>query len=114
MTQLDLFTPDPTWPENDCQAAFSICAAMPDAIETERAGKRSLEIPRKIAAPGELSDGTRVFIVTHCERWRYLIVQLGWETIAEIDQRSYFERPQDMALAVLKAIETAAADRKAA
>lgn len=97
---------EPQWPENDCQAAYSILAAMPDATETGKGDARRIEIRRKIAGAGELSDGTRIFSVKPCERWRWLIVDIGWNTIAEIDQRQFFNRPHDLAHEVLKAIES--------
>lgn len=86
---------------NDCEKAFEILANHHAA----RFAARRLTIRRKAAAAGTLSDGTRDFIVSPCPRSRWLVVCLGWDTIAEIDQRDHFAAPNRMALAVLEAIE---------
>lgn len=93
---------------NAAQAAWAILSARPDAT----AKPRALEIRRKGFAAGELTDGTRVFIVQPCERWRWLTVRFGWDTIAELDQRAFHERPQDLAAAVIRAIDDRAEAEK--
>ena len=96
---------------NDCEQAFALLAANPDAITTTAAdGTPRLEIRRRMAAPGQLSDGTRAFIVAPCPRWRWLTVTLGWNTLAEIDQRGYFNAPARLAADVLAAIDAAQAE----
>ena len=95
---------------NDCQRAIAILGARPDAENATAAG---LFIRRKICEPGELTDGTRTYVVTPCERKRWIVVAFGWETIAEIDQRPFFERPEDLAAAVMAAIEADVEKRRA-
>lgn len=91
--------------QNDCQRAFELLAARHDATcEGTAAGPR-IEIKRQIAAPGTVSDGTRAFIIAPCDRWRWLTVTLGWDTLAEIDQRNFHQQPEAMAAAVLAAID---------
>ncbi len=90
---------------NDCEKAFGILCQRPDA--TFRSVTGSIEIRRKIARPGMVSDGTRVFIVRPCERIRWLVVEFGWKTLAEIDQRNFFNQPEAMAEAVMQAIDRA-------
>jgi hypothetical protein len=89
-----------TW--NAAEQAWLVLKSRPDVIE--RNGPR-LEIRRSGWPSGQLSDGTRVFIVTPCPAWRWLAVTLGWNRIAEIDQRGYFERPQDLAADIIRAID---------
>lgn len=90
---------------NTCQRAFAILAARSDAATAPQGWPPRLEIRRRIAMPGELSDGTRAFIVKPCANWRWLTVTLGWDTLAELDHRLYWERPQDLARAVLDVID---------
>jgi hypothetical protein len=92
---------------NTCQTALAIIAGRPDA--TQKAN--SIEIRRKIAAPGQLSDGTRAFIVAPCERFRYVSVTLGWDTLAEFDQRNFGFDAAGMAAAIIDAIDLLAAAR---
>ena len=87
---------------NDCQRAIAILGTRPDAEDATLAG---LFIRRKIAAPGELSDGTRTYVITPCPRRRWIVIQLGWDTIAEIDQRTYFQQPERLAADVIAAID---------
>ena len=86
---------------NDCQRALDILGARPDA---DRCGWY-IEIARKMQAPGFMTDGTRKFCVSPCERFRWITVQLGWDRIAEFDQRGYFERPEDLARDIIAAID---------
>lgn len=88
--------------KNDCEKAFDILAARPDSIFRGATG--TVEMRRKLEGRGELSDGTRVFIIRPCDRFRYLIVDLGWKTLAEVDQREYFNHPEEMADAVAAAV----------
>lgn len=94
---------------NDCQKAFELLHNMPDAQAIGGSDGPRIELRRKIASPGTVSDGTRVFIVKPCERWRWLTVTLGWDTLGQIDQRDYFQRPDAMVQAVLNVIERRAA-----
>lgn len=94
---------------NDCQKAFELLHNMPDAQAIGGSDGPRIELRRKIAAPGTVSDGTRVFIVKPCERWRWLTVTLGWDTFGQIDQRDYFQQPDAMVQAVLNVIERRAA-----
>lgn len=94
---------------NDCQKAFDLLAKCDEAETEQTAAGPQVIFKRKIAAPGELSDGTRAYVVTMCDRARWLVVTLGWDTIAEIDQRSHFERPATIAAEALAAIDRHAA-----
>jgi hypothetical protein len=93
--------------KNDCQRAFDRIAARPDATEIHTGPVPRIEIRRKIANPGDLSDGTRAFLVSPCERWRWLRVDFGWKTLVEIDQRPHFGRPDEIARLVMEAIDFA-------
>lgn len=95
---------------NDCQRAIGILGARPDA---EYANAGSVFIRCKVYEPGELTDGTRLYLVDPCERKRWLVVLSGFDIIAEIDQRQFFERPEDMAAAVMAAIEADVEKRRA-
>lgn len=88
---------------NTCEAAFDLLAKRADTIFRSATG--ALELRRKIAAPGQLSDGTRTFIIRPCDRIRWLIVDLGWKTLAEIDQRSFGHDAEAMAAAVMAVID---------
>lgn len=94
---------------NTCQKALAIIAARPDATEMPMC----IQIKRGGFPAGELSDGTRVFLVHPCDRCRYINVTLGWETLAEFDQRPYGFDAEAMAAAVIKAIDLLAAARGA-
>lgn len=93
---------------NDCQRAYAILAARPDAADIHNGPTPRIEIRRRIAGRGELSDGTRVFLIQPCELWRWLCVHLGSDTLAEIDQREHFQQPQEIARLVMEAINRAA------
>jgi len=75
----------------------------------EKNGPR-LEIRRTGWPAGQLSNGSRVFIIAPCDRWRWLTVTLGWDRIAELDQREYFGRPEALAAAVIAAIDARTAE----
>lgn len=89
--------------QTTCDRAFDLLCKHPEA--TFRGATGTIEIRRRIAAPGSLSDGTRIITVRPCDRIRWLVVELGWKTIAEIDQRDYWDKPEAMAIAVMLAIE---------
>jgi hypothetical protein len=89
--------------KNTCELAFDILAKRPDM--TFRAVYGRLETRRKIAPAGTISEGTRVLTITPCERLRWLTVATGAQTIAEIDQRSHWDKPADMAASVIAAID---------
>lgn len=91
--------------KNTCERAFDVLAARPDMIY--RGARGLLETRRKLAAAGTVSDGTRVVSIAPCAQFRWLIVATGAGTIAEIDQRAYWERPGEMAEAVLAALAKA-------
>lgn len=91
--------------KNTCEQAFDMLAKRPDTIFRGATG--ALELRRKIASPGQLSDGTRTFIIRPCERIRWLVVELGWKTLGEIDQRSFGHDPEAMAAAVMAVIDAA-------
>lgn len=88
---------------NTCQRAFAILAARHDAHPVP--GSRNIEIRRRIAQPGTLSDGTRAFVVTACSSWRWITVTLGWQTLGDIDHRAHWEDPKAMARAVIDVID---------
>lgn len=90
--------------DNDCQKAFAILAEH----HADQATPKKLSVKRIAAPAGTISDGTRVFEIAPCWRWRYLVVTLGGDTVAEIDQRDHFQAPERMALAVMEAIEARA------
>lgn len=92
---------------NDCEKAFEILKSHADEI-----GPYSIKIKRIAAPAGTISDGTRAFTVGPCARRRWLVVGMD-DLLAEIDQRDHFNDPEGMALAVLEAIETHAAEWRA-
>ncbi len=92
---------------NACQLAFRDLAARPDATECNTLPGPYLEIRRKIAAPGLVSDGTRCFIITPCVIWRWTTVRLGWDTLGEFDQRNYHGDHARLVRDILAVIEKA-------
>jgi len=97
--------------KNTCEQAFDILAARPDACFRGVTG--DIELRRKFPhLAGNSTDGTRIFIIRPCDRIRWLVIDLGWKTLAEIDHRDYWDRPEAMAAAVLDAIEAWGEGRK--
>ena len=96
---------------NACQGAFAALAARPDAERHETNAGPYLEIRRKTAIAGALSDGTRVYRVAPCLIWRWLTVSIGWGEIAEFDQRDYHGDPARLAADVAAAIDKHATER---
>lgn len=90
---------------NTCERAFRDLAARPDATECNSLPGPYLEIRRKIAPAGTVSDGTRVFIVTPCAIWRWMTVRLGWDKLGEFDQRNYHGDHARLVRDVLAVIE---------
>lgn len=94
---------------NTAERAMNLLAHEPDTrIEGE-----TVQILRKIGVAGEFSDGTRAFSVRMCERHRWVMVSLGWDTIATLDQRDHWERPGCLAAATLDAIAAVVAQKSA-
>jgi hypothetical protein len=85
---------------NTCEKAFAELSKYADKVAETR-----LFINRIAAPAGTISDGTRQFLVAPCPRHRWLIVKLGFETVAEIDQRDFWDEPEEMARAVMQKIE---------
>lgn len=89
--------------KNTCETAFDLLAARHDTVFRGATG--SIELRRVIAQPGALSNGSRSFIIRPCDRIRYLVIELGWKTLGEIDQRAYHDQPEAMAAAVMEIID---------
>lgn len=89
---------------NDAQRAFAILAERPDATVEQTLAGPVLYIRRKMCEGGSVTDGTRVFRIAPCIIWRWLTVTYGWDTILEVDQRNYHQRPEALAEAILAAI----------
>jgi hypothetical protein len=91
--------------KNTCERAFDVLS------ERRAAFRRSaISLGLRCVAPsgkGRLSDGRRILTVAPCERFRFLCIHAGFETIAEIDQRDYHERPHAMASAAYDLIAAA-------
>lgn len=94
---------------NTAERAMNLLAHEPDT----RVEMESVKVLRRIGVAGDLSDGTRAFSVRLCERHRWVLVSLGWDTIATLDQRDHWERPGCLAAAVLDAIAAVVAHRSA-
>jgi hypothetical protein len=91
---------------NTCQRAFDLLAARPDATLIDIQGRPPrIEIRRKIAGAGQTSDGTRVFLIIASPNWRWIEVQFGWDTLADVDHRNFWDDPKAMARAVMDPID---------
>ncbi|MDB6151508.1 MAG: hypothetical protein JWQ44_2956 [Chthoniobacter sp.] len=91
--------------KNTCEQAFDLLAKRPDTIF--RAATGTLQLRRRTHPAGSLSDGYRTYNIGPCPRMRYLIVDAGFQNLAEIDQRDHWDNPQAMTEAVLAAIPPA-------
>lgn len=96
---------------NDAQRAFAILSERTDATIEQTLSGPILYIRRKMCEGGSVTDGTRLFRIEPCIIWRWLTVTQGWDTILEVDQRSYYQRPNDLADAILSAINARVPDR---
>jgi hypothetical protein len=94
---------------NTAERAMNLLAHEPDT----RVEGESVKVLRRIGVAGDLSDGTRAFSVRLCERHRWVMISLGWDTIVTLDQRDHWERPGCLAAAVLDAIAAVVAKRSA-
>lgn len=90
---------------NDAQRAFAILSERTDATIEQTLAGPILYIRRKMCEGGSVTDGTRLFRIAPCIIWRWLTVTHGWDTILEVDQRNYHQRPQDLASAIIAAID---------
>ena len=94
---------------NAAERAMNLLAHEPDT----RIDGETVQVLRKIDGAGEFSDGTRAFSVSLCERHRWVMISLGWDTIATLDQRDHWEQPGRLAAAALDAIAAVVAQRSA-
>lgn len=99
--------------KNTCERAFDLLAASPGA--TFRGATGTIELRRKFPhLAGTVSDGHRIFTIRPCERMRWLVLEIGWATVAEVDQRDHHDQPEAMAAVILAAIDAWGEARKPA
>lgn len=93
--------------QTTAEQAREIIAQRSDAIRRDAGrGKTCIELRRRIAAAGTLSNGTRFVYIETCERARYLIARTGdGTTVHDIDQRDHWGNPQRMADLMLMQLE---------
>lgn len=97
--------------KNTCEQAFDVLATSPGA--TFRGATGTIELRRKFPhLAATVSDGARTFTIRPCEVFRWLVIEIGFQTLAEIDQRHHYDQPEAMAAAVLDVIEAWGEGRK--
>ena len=94
-------------PVNTAERAMNLLAHEADI----RVEGKTVNVLRKIAPAGSVSDGTRAYCIRLCDRHRYAIVSIGWDEIAAIDWRDTPEQPGRMVEAIFRAIDANAQKR---
>lgn len=90
---------------NTAQRALMILAQRDDFTPTSNG---NLTTRRLIAVAGTFSDGHRTITVKLCDRARWVMLELGWDTILEIDQRDHHDQPEAIAKLVLAKLDVLA------